>query len=220
MLSEKSFKLAFVVSLAAHTALFFQLPQMNFLSLQRRAPKKTQVTYIKEEARPQLTKSYNQKIPRQKSPRFSFNKNFAPPPFAEKQQIFEGTKNIPIKKPESLKPRITAVKKKITLPSLSSEKITNPVYLSYYQIIRERIRRAAYQNYTRVLNGEIHLSFIILNNGRLKDVKINQEKSCAYSFLNETAINSIYDASPFPKFPEELAYPQLSFNVIISFEIE
>jgi len=34
------------------------------------------------------------------------------------------------------------------------------------------------------------------------------------------AEKSIFDASPFPAFPKDLDYPELSFNVIISFQIE
>jgi outer membrane biosynthesis protein TonB len=47
-----------------------------------------------------------------------------------------------------------------------------------------------------------------------------EEKSSADVYLTEIALKSVNDASPFPKFPTELDYFQLSFNVIISFEIE
>ena len=162
---------------------------------------------------------YQQAFPKKSSRRAS-SKRVAPPPYVKKEQFFKSVKNILIKKPEFLKPEIIAVKKKVTLPSLIDEKITSPAYLEYYEIIREKIRRAAYQNYTFLIDGEAYLSFIILCNGQLKDVRINEDRSTEYTNLKNSAIKSIHDASPFPKFPEGLDYPELSFNVIISFEVE
>jgi len=115
---------------------------------------------------------------------------------------------------------ITAIKKKITLPAIEMAKIDNPSYISYYQIVREKIRRSAYQNYTHNETGEVYVSFIISNDGYIKDVRLAQEKTKASDYLKNIALKSIRDASPFPNFPKELDYPQLSFNIIISFEIE
>jgi TonB family protein len=86
--------------------------------------------------------------------------------------------------------------------------------------VREKIRRAAYQNYTRIETGEVYVSFIISNDGYLKEIKLIPEKSSPIPYLRETALKSIKEASPFPNFPKDLDYPQLSFNVVISFEIE
>ena len=129
-------------------------------------------------------------------------------------------KNVPIRKPDFLRPEIIAVRKKITLPKIPDKKLTDPAYLNYYQTIREKIKRAAYQNYTRLVNGEVYLSFIILSNGQLKDARIIEEKSTPHTYLKEIAKKSIYDASPFLNFPKDLKYSVLSFNVIISFEVE
>ena len=123
-------------------------------------------------------------------------------------------------KPTFMSSQVLAIKKKISLPAIEMAKINNPSYISYYQIVREKIRRSAYQNYTHNETGEVYISFIITNDGYIKDVRLAEEKTTANDYLKNIALRSIRDASPFPNFPKELDYPQLSFNIIISFEIE
>jgi TonB family protein len=123
-------------------------------------------------------------------------------------------------KPTFMNSQVLAIKKKISLPAIEMAKINNPSYISYYQIVREKIRRSAYQNYTHNETGEVYISFIITNDGYIKDVRLAEEKTMANDYLKNIALRSIKDASPFPNFPKELDYPQLSFNIIISFEIE
>jgi TonB family protein len=123
-------------------------------------------------------------------------------------------------KPTFINSQVMAIKKRISLPAIEMAKIDNPSYISYYQIVREKIRRSAYQNYTHNETGEVYVSFIISNDGYIKDVRLAEEKTKANDYLKNIALRSIRDASPFPNFPKELDYPQLSFNIIISFEIE
>jgi len=132
----------------------------------------------------------------------------------------QSNKTLEFSKPIFTNPEITAFKKKITLPAIEMAKIDNPSYISYYQIVREKIRRSAYQNYTHNETGEVYVSFIISNDGYIKDVHLIEEKTTVNDYLKNIALRSIRDASPFPNFPKELDYPQLSFNIIISFEIE
>ncbi|PIQ85955.1 MAG: hypothetical protein COV73_05260 [Candidatus Omnitrophica bacterium CG11_big_fil_rev_8_21_14_0_20_43_6] len=123
-------------------------------------------------------------------------------------------------KPTFINSQVLAIKKKVTLPAIEMAKIDNPSYISYYQIVREKIRRSAYQNYTHNETGEVYVSFIISNDGYLKEVHLAEDKTTVNNYLKNIALRSIRDASPFPNFPKELDYPQLSFNIIISFEIE
>ena len=218
MFSNKPLQFTLVISLIIHTTIFLKLPFIDFFS-KRRPENKTELTYIKDRAMLPSLKFYDEVFPKQPSKQPS-SKAVAPPPYVKKEKIFGIPKNLSIKKPKFLRPEIIAVKKKITLPPLDDEKITNPVYLNYYQMIRERIKRAAYQNYTSLINGEVYMSFIILNNGQLRNTRIDEAKSTAYAYLKEIARKSIYDAAPFPSFPKNLDYPELSFNVIISFEVE
>ncbi len=219
MFSEKTFRICFIISLFLHVSIFLKLPHINLLPV-RHTIKRTELTYIKERITPPSLKLYNQRDLKKDALYQAPAKKIAPPPYVKKEQIFNKIKSVQIKKPEFNRPEIIAVKKKITLPSLTNEKMASPVYLNYYQIIREKIKHAAYQNYTSSINGEVYLSFIILKNGQLKDVKIHEEKSSMHAYLKRIAGKSIRDASPFPSFPKELDYPELSFNVIISFEVE
>jgi TonB family protein len=148
-----------------------------------------------------------------------------PPPYISKEDILKNS-NVMLSrktdfiKPSVPKPDVTAIKKKVNLPPVDLNKIDNPSYLSYYQIVREKIRRSAYQSYTRMETGEVYLSFLIARNGSLMDVRLLPDRSSQSAYLKDVAARSIRVASPFPIFPKELDYPQLSFNVIISFEIE
>jgi len=123
-------------------------------------------------------------------------------------------------KPALMKTDVIPVKKKITLPPLELDKINNPTYLSYYQIVREKIKRAAYQNYTGQEVGEVTVSFIILKDGALENLMLVEEKSSGSAYLRDIALRSIRNASAFPPFPAELDYPRLSFNISITFEVE
>jgi TonB family protein len=127
-----------------------------------------------------------------------------------------------INKPSLAKPDFIAIKKKISLPPIDMDKtkINNPSYISYYQLVREKIRRSAYQNYTKTETGETYLSFIISRDGSLEDAHVIEERSNQNPYLQATALKSVRESAPFPAFPKDLDYPRLSFNVVISFEVE
>ena len=148
-----------------------------------------------------------------------------PPPFSGGDASAGGNKQVPnpkpsVKKPALNRPDLASMRRKISLPPIDMERIKNPSYISYYQFVREKIKRAAYQNYTTYKTGEVYLSFILSSDGYLRQVRLIEEKSSPSEYLREIAMNSIRAASPFPGFPKELNYPQLSFNVVISFELE
>ncbi|MDD3374750.1 MAG: hypothetical protein PHY73_03375 [Candidatus Omnitrophica bacterium] len=124
----------------------------------------------------------------------------------------------PNTKPKSAKS--DKAKRKISVPEIDSKNIKNPLYTKYYQDIRNRIREKAYDNYEQFDAGEIYITFIIESDGVLKDIKIIEERTNANQYLRRISIRSVQQASPFPSFPEDLKYPELSFNVVISFEVE
>jgi TonB family protein len=209
-------QVALLVSFCAHTALIFGsrlFPAVNAPQLEA----KTKVSYVK------LNDI-------KKEPPLKLNRDTAlvkriPPPFIEPNNVYREDETQKLRdasflKPELAKPDIIAVKKKITLPPVDLGKIDNPSYISYYQIVREKIRRCAYQNYTRSETGEVYVAFVISGDGNLKNARLVEEKSFASEYLKTVAVSSVRDASPFPGFPKELDYPELSFNVVISFEIE
>ena len=227
MNSDKFFYTAIVLSALTHiTVVVVQLPSLNFLKLIK--PKQEiQVVYIKNPPQPDIPK---RSMPREPLVRnipakiVSDNKSMLAP-LQNSRNFLKRSAGLPTKEPDivkpfMLKPDIIPVKKKITLPPVESTQMKNPSYISYYQLVREKIRRAAYQNYSRTETGEIYLSFVISNDGSLRDVRLAEDKSTPSFYLRDIGTRSIKVAAPFPVFPKELDYPQLSFNVIISFEIE
>jgi len=148
-----------------------------------------------------------------------------PPPYVDREKMLKDAKALSERSPELAKPVFASpdtllIKRKVNLPKIDMARIKNPSYISYYQLVREKIRRSAYQNYAHNQTGEVYLSFIISSDGYVRDVRLLEAKSDAGDYLKKVAIRSVRDASPFPNFPKELDYPQLSFNIIISFEIE
>jgi TonB family protein len=228
MFSDRLFVTAFLISLITHGVILVQNP--NFIIFPtHKDNQKIEVSYLKNmrqknEVSSELLRTLNKEPFLKMSAKIIADKK-NPPPFVDKDKLFSKTRTINSRqglftKPEFTKPDIIAVKKKITLPAMDADKINNPSYISYYQIVREKIRRSAYQNYTRTDTGEVYLSFVISNVGQIKQIRIIEEKSSPSSYLQEIAVKSISEAAPFPNFPKELDYPQLSFNVVISFEIE
>lgn len=238
MLSDRLLRYALAVSVLAHGAII--LPRANFNPFTP-APKVQEIAvrYIKEnpQAKPL---SRNSAVPGRQGlmpkpepflkldSKTIIGTQRAPLPYIE-QENSSGTalvsntqshKPAVFSKPALINSEVLAIKKKITLPQIEMAKIDNPSYISYYQIVREKIRRSAYQNYTHNETGEVYVSFIISNDGYIKDVRLVEEKTTVNDYLKNIALRSIRDASPFPNFPKELDYPQLSFNIIISFEIE
>jgi len=92
-------------------------------------------------------------------------------------------------------------------------------YLSYHQLIREKIRRRLKENYTDYSNqGEVYLVFTIRSDGVLLRCDIEKMASTADGRLTDIALTSLKEASPFPPFPKELSEAQLSFQLTISFK--
>ena len=227
MNSNRVFEIAILVSIITHGIILFQNP--NFYSPSpKEKEQKLEVSYVKA-AQENKKVERSEKILKREPflnmpPKIAFEKRI-PPAFIDKENIFKPNKSTAARetgftKPALTKPDIIAIKKKITLPPIEMNKINNPTYIGYYQIVREKIKRAAYQNYTGKEVGEITLSFIISSDGFLKDLLLTQERSSPSEYLREIALRSVKDASPFPNFPKELDYPKLSFNLTITFEIE
>jgi len=219
--SDKIFIIAILVSVAIHGAILFQ-PGF-FPSLLDKGKEEIAVSYLRippEKKEPQKDVKY---APLPKSSSKMTVPKVSPPPFIDRESIFQQNKESLL--PKQTKPvfvtlDIIAVRKKIVLPALDVQKIRNPFYMNYYQIVREKIKHCAYNNYSQVEVGEVYLTFAISADGSLKEVRLIEEKSSSSTYLRGISLKSIQDASPFPPFPKDLDYPQLSFNVVISFEIE
>ncbi|MCX5698479.1 MAG: TonB C-terminal domain-containing protein [Candidatus Omnitrophica bacterium] len=235
MISDRLLGFTLAVSIFAHGVILLSSSNFNPFTP---APKVQEIAvrYIKENPQAKPLPKSSSEPGRQRlmpgsepflklDPKIVTGTKRAPLPYIEPADTSAGPKAIPNKSLEFFKPifassEITAIKKRITLPAIEMAKIDNPSYISYYQIVREKIRRSAYQNYTHNETGQVYASFIISNDGYIKDARLAEEKTKANEYLKNIALRSIRDASPFPDFPKELDYPQLSFNIIISFEIE
>ncbi len=120
------------------------------------------------------------------------------------------------RKPERLKG--VKVTKEVSVPMLKSDKINTPSYVTYYQIVRDRIRDRAYSNYIKLSMGEVFVTFVIKSDGRLSGLQVLEQKSTANEFLRHVGLKSVQEGAPFPPFPKDLNYPELTFNVSISFQ--
>lgn len=237
MLENKVLRITLLASVIIHAAILLQNPNFNFfaklpksnrleLSYVREIPQEKKEVIKEEQPRGVLRKTILSSVSGSKATVRKIN----PPPFIDREQIFKKITANPaagpdfakpdFAKPILMKPEAAAGKKVVNMPPLDLEKIDNPSYVSYYEIVRAKIRRSAYQRYSKTETGEVYLSFIITKEGFLKEIKLMEERSSTDLYLREIAMRSIQDASPFPVFPKELDYPQLSFNVVISFEVE
>ncbi|MDP2938859.1 MAG: hypothetical protein Q8O13_02095 [Candidatus Omnitrophota bacterium] len=218
MPQENVFRFSLIVSVIIHAFFLYKLPHLNTSSLNK-SLQEIEVTYYKlqmlklktEDSRVAFKKPQEEKVTLLKK------ENPPSPLLKEAESFFKKNQSVQ-KNPMSVK-QFSSLKR-ISVPEVKSDnKIKNPKYNNYYQVIREKVRRYAYGNYTRYETGEVYLVFVVLRDGSLKDVRLIEEKTKANSYLKEIALKSIKDASPYPSFPEGLSYPELSFNVIISFEI-
>ena len=225
MFSNRVFLTAILISAALHGVILFQ-PSNLILFSQGKQDKKVEISYLKA-TQEKDTRSFtikNQLLPRVSAKQKT--QSSAPPPYIDKVAIFRQGRDAPglprpsFSKPALVNPDIIAVKKKIVIPPIDIKKINNPIYVSYYQTVREKIRHCAYNNFARAEEGEVYLTFTVSSDGYIRDIRLVEEKSSPNPYLRKVGFASIKQASPFPNFPKELDYPQLTFNVIISFEIE
>ena len=230
MFSERLLQVTFLISLLTHGVILSQNPGAYFFVPSAKKDQKIQVSYVRA-PRPVNKEPKPMMVPLKREPFLKLPDKITarkgpPPPYMEQDAILKpNTAPIVLRegsfiKPALNKPDVIAIKKKITLPAVGVNKNTNPSYISYYQLVREKIRRCAYYNYSHTETGEAFVTFVISSDGYLKDVRLVEDKSSPSAYLKEIALRSVRDASPFPNFPKDLDYPSLSFNVIISFEIE
>jgi len=221
-MSDRFFAIALVISLAIHSIIFLRMPFIDFMR-RNNAIISVKVAYLKNP--PPLPE---QKTRRELPDRRKDNSRFINSANINRKEFFDREKRalnpkIPqyLSKPAPLSEPMPVFRKKISVPPLDEgSKINRPSYNSYYELIREKIRHSAYQNYSSSETGEVYIAFVILSDGSLKEVRYIEEKSTPSYYLKDISLRSIKAAAPFPAFPQDLDYPQLSFNVLISFQLE
>lgn len=228
MSGNRIFGCALLISVAVHGIFFMQ--HYGFQISPANKEEKIEISYIKKpaEEKPKLKEA----PPKTRHEPFLELKDKAavkrrtPPPYVEKENpALKPRPQIGLKT-EARKPLLTgvqviSVKNKVNLPAvMEADKIKDPSCVNYYQIVREKIKRAAFRSYNGRERGEVTLSFIISNQGSLEKIFLMEEYSAQSAYLREIAVNSVKDASPFPRFPKELDYPCLLFRLPIEFEAE
>lgn len=227
MTANRVFQAALIISLAVHGAIFVQNAHFN-LWQRPKDNEKMEVRYVKKEERrlPRRTFSIPKNDPLLKISSDiaikaqTLNKIIGHNPLGHENNI--SVREHFIKKPDLIKPDVISVRKKITLipPPAEPKKPQGTTYISYSDVLYEKIKRALHDNYKGSQTGEEYLDFVIDKEGNLKEMRIRDERSAPSQFLKEIVFKSVKDSLPFPPFPKELDYRELPFSVVISFQSE
>jgi len=214
MFLDKSLKIALLISTLFHVTVFLPLPYFKDSPHKETSPA-LKITYLMPEKasvkKVALAKKPTAKVEQPASPKTASWQRRETNIIKTQDKLVKKILNAPKPVKQDLKIEIP--------PELPKEK--EALYLDYYQSIREKIRKFVLENYpSYIACGEVCLYFILSSDGQLKQIKILPERSSPNRALKEVANKSIHQAAPFLPFPKELNQPQLSFNVIISFELE
>lgn len=214
---------ALALSLIVHTAVFsvFSLPGSP-LKAPAEPIKMIEVAYVgisaveKKTPVPEDNRPTESKIPQLPGLSEIVSKE---KPFAAATKLARKETLQPFTKEETLIKKTT-----VSMPNIPGEIFKTPEYKSYYQMIREKIRRYAYTNYDNIREkqeGEVYLTFILGADGGLLELTINDKKSTVNASLRSVAERSVRNAAPFPALPEKLRLnKKMSFSVIITFELK
>ncbi len=93
------------------------------------------------------------------------------------------------RKPEHM--RTMELSRKVSITPIKSEKINNPVYAAYNEMVRDRIKEKVYENYDKMERGSVYLTFLLDDQGVLKAAQIIPEKTDASEHLQEIAMRSL-----------------------------
>ena len=121
------------------------------------------------------------------------------------------------RKPEHM--RTMELSRRVSIMPITSEKINNPVYAAYNEMVRDRIKGKVYENYDKVEGGSVYLTFLLDANGVLKGAQIIPEKTSASEHLQEISLRSLKEASPFPPFLKGMNLSEYPFNIEIQYEV-
>ena len=216
-MEERFFKYAILGSLILHATLFFRI----YLSDEKVVvvDEKAAVSYKLEKPKPKVPDNLAEKVMAyEERPITALSAPSVPQPLISDAFLQQGMDQFKMYERTPEKVKGLKVTKEVSVPMLKSEKINTPSYITYYQIVRERIRDRAYTNYTKLSVGEVYLTFVIKADGELSDLQIMESRSQGNEFLRNVGMKSVQEAGPFPPFPKDLSYPELTFNVQISFQ--
>mgnify|MGYP001558643426 CR=1 FL=1 len=230
MSENRNFPWALALSLSAHILVLFSLSALNILPKDK-IIKEIEVNYLRikpavlEKTRPKMKSRDNLDKLSLSQPLSLSARN----KFSEDSLPFSGARRdkMPAMSPETpQKPVLGKIEfsphAPINLSDVrmeSSLKLAqNPVYLTYNNFLRERIRRCLYNKFSEVSDeGVVCLKFALKADGALLEYRVIDEKSQASERLKRMAVEGLRDASPFPPLPKELDLSLATFSVIIHF---
>lgn len=97
----------------------------------------------------------------------------------------------------------------------AGKKISKNIESEYYKLIADKVKALALFNYAREEKGNIGISFTLDSDGRVKgEPRITASNN---PNLDNTAIESIKNASPFPPFPKEMAKVEETFHITLEY---
>lgn len=204
MLKDIYFRTALAISFSAHLLLFssgglFHIFNIN--NIDKNPNKEIEVTYIIQKPEERVMQNLPQKY-----------------------DIPERKTEVPLRKEVN-------VAKKQTLP-ISEEPAAESIseisdiehleeYISYYQLIREKVKKRVKSNYTKSSEeGIAYLVFSLMGNGDLKNLEIDDSRSSKSEYLRKTALKSLKEASPFPPFPRSIKKREITFSIAVIFKKE
>lgn len=226
MLSVKPFRMALVLSIGVHAALFS--PLSGLVNRPLKAPDTNiEITYVEiaEEAivdikpMPLLVE------------KVTLKKELPAPKKVEKKAEAEKTKSklLPEKKIAKKVPDKNKVFRKeenksafspdtvLDLNSLSSHAGTSDS-LDYLKTIRDKISAYVHKKYRSFIGeGEVLLHFTLNNDGSVYTVTVLSDNLGKNRGLKKLCVNSVYNSSPFKPFPEEISLNRAAFRINISF---
>jgi hypothetical protein len=238
MFENKSFQLAVLISMLLHFAIFISAPYVGVLP-QKEPFETIKVAYFKEKI-----EEKEKELPKKLAGQKPGSKLFPPmlpealPEVRKEDMLNPPLEPQPLAKPEQVRkenPTVETIgpgrtgaviqgngKKFEAVVNEETDSGKKATYIGYYRLVREKIRYYADRNYIKegsASQGEVFLSFVVTSKGELIHIMIMDNRSAKDLLLRDIAINSVRDASPFPAFPQGMNQYQITFNVIISFEL-
>jgi hypothetical protein len=117
--------------------------------------------------------------------------------------------------------RSTEMSRRVSIVPIKSEKINNPAYVAYNEVVRHKIEEKVYDNYRyhRMEAGLVYLTFIVGADGNLRAVQVIEDKSNASANLKEISLTSLKQAR-FPPFQKGMTLPEYTFNIEIQYQVK
>jgi len=207
--------LAITLSLLFHAAMFISPPAfIKSLFKEKPLPEKKKTKEIK------ITPEKIDKIVKKRRLQELDDKEPAPLPYRENlmANLMKNNTASSLEKPRMSEKNVKEIIFSKIPKNIDKDLRENPAYMTYYRLVRERVRANAFRNYNGDEKGDITVVFVILSSGKLKDVSFEDSFNSSKE-LEYIVLKSIKESAPFPAFPARLSrYTKLTFSIPIYFK--